>query len=80
MVNTFLEQVLNVAWFLFLFAIYFLLCHLVARRAIRTGKRYKPFFLLSLLFLPYVAIWVYLFRSIKPQNIGVIVQEREGKD
>ncbi len=71
--NSLLEQALNVLYVFFVLSIWVLLCHLVAKRAVRTGLYYKPYFWLSILFLPYVAIYVFFFRTKRPINIGIRV-------
>ena len=57
-------------------------CHFVARRGVRTGLTYKPWFLLMLLtggiLIPWVGIYVFLFRRkrVDPQ-IAEMMKLRE---
>jgi hypothetical protein len=56
--RTVIEQVLNVLWFLGVFGVYFLLCHLVARWGAKWGLSYKLVLVLSIPFLFYTFLWV----------------------
>jgi hypothetical protein len=60
--RTVLEQILNVLWFLGVFGVYFLLCHLVAKWGARLGLPYRRVLLFSIPFLLYTFIWVF-FRN-----------------
>ena len=58
--RTVLEQILNVFWFLGVFGVYFLLCHLVAKWGTKIGLSYRKLLILSIPFLFYTFLWVLL--------------------
>jgi hypothetical protein len=60
--GNFIEQILNLVWFLGVFGVYFLLCHLVAKWGARLGLPYRRVLLFSIPFLLYTSIWVF-FRN-----------------
>jgi hypothetical protein len=57
---TILEEALNVLWFLSVFGVYFLLCHLVAKWGARLGLPYRRVLFFSIPFLLYTFVWVFL--------------------
>lgn len=60
--KTVIEQILNVVWFVGVWAVYFLLCHLVARWGTRWGLNYKRLLIISIFLLPYTFLWVFMRR------------------
>ncbi len=60
--RSFIEQILNIVWFLGVWAFYILLCHLVAKWGERLALSYRKVFLFSIPFLGYTFLWV-LFRN-----------------
>ena len=60
--RTIIEQILNVLWFLGVWAIYFFICHLIAKWGSRWGVPYKKVLLISIIALPYSALWIFLRR------------------
>jgi hypothetical protein len=60
--KTVIEQILNVVWFVGVWAVYFLLCHLVAQWGTRWGLNYKRLLIISIFLLPYTFLWVFMRR------------------
>jgi hypothetical protein len=58
--RTVIEQVLNVLWFLGVFSVYFLACHLVARWGARLMLPYRRVLFFSILALPYTFLWMFM--------------------
>ena len=65
--RTLFEQFLNVLWFLGVWALYFLICHLIARWGVRWGVAYRKVLLFSIVAPPFAALWIFL-RSYRIRN------------